>query len=111
MKIKRHFLYSKIKSSVSRMYGGEDYTLALYENQGRGKIVRLGEVSACSRAHKGEEHEAWSAIFAKLPKRAQSAMMKHPAVVETNGRTNGGHFPQYCGWSLREALGIKLDSI
>lgn len=111
MKTKRHFLFTKIKSTVSRMYGGENYTLALYENRGRGKLVRLGETSACSRGHKGEESEAWSAIFNLLPKRQQSAMMKHPAVIENNARSGGGSFPNYFGWNIGQAMGIKLEQI
>lgn len=108
--IKRHFIFSKINETVSRTYGGSNYTLALYENKGRGKLVRLGETSACTRAHKGEAHEAWTAIFNTLPKRQQTALMRHPDVIAQNNG-NGGSFPHYLHWSLAEKLGIKLEQI
>lgn len=63
MKTKRHFIAAKTKSTVSRTYGGENYTLTIWENKGKGDLVYLGTVSACSRGHRGEISEAWGYVF------------------------------------------------
>ena len=67
MKIKYHFFYVCSHSAARRTYGGCNYTLQVYQNKGKGRIVHIGEVSACTSAHRGEVSEAWGVVMAKLP--------------------------------------------
>ena len=66
--MKRHFFYVCTKRVYSRTYGGCTYTLAVWENKGRGKFALLGETQACTRGHKGEDSEAWDVVMQKCPR-------------------------------------------
>lgn len=102
----RHFVFSFTKRTVSRTYGGENYTLAVYENKGPGCMIPLGTVSGCTRGHKGFESEAWSVVWEKAytPRQKSHALKK--------AKEKGiGNFPGYYTWTLKEALGIHLTQI
>lgn len=63
------FGYVCTSRKVSRMYGGSDYTLTVYELTG-GKVVRIGETTRCTRGHKGEDSEAWTVVLNARPRLA-----------------------------------------
>lgn len=106
MNTKRHFIYTKIKSRIDRTYGGENYTLAVYENKGRGKIVRIGEISKCSRSHKGEPSEAWGVAFDSLSKREQNRLRK----LSSDGRNGPGMNQYWLSWEM-EKIGYMLTEL
>jgi hypothetical protein len=103
MKIKRHFIYTVGNVKVSRTYGGSDYTVTVYENKGRGKLVRLGERTACTRGHKGEASEAWSVVMQALP-RLCKALAKLPDAEREQ-------YTYYYHYTMCERLGISLQQI
>jgi hypothetical protein len=96
-KIKRHFIFTIGNVKISRMYGGSTYTATVYENKGRGKLVRLGERTACTRAHKGEPSEAWSVVMQdkRLFNRVKAA----------------GLDTSYYSYQYAEKIGVKLEQI
>lgn len=63
MKVKREFLWLITDVKISRTYGGSDYTVRVFENKGRGKVVLVGENRCCTRAHRGEVHEAFGVVM------------------------------------------------
>ena len=73
MKIKHHIVFTVGNVKVSRTYGGCNYTVSVYENKGRGRLVYLGERTACTRGHKGSDHEAWSAALNASPALTRAA--------------------------------------
>lgn len=97
----RHFFFVCTSRTTSRTYGGSNYTLAVYENKGRGKFVHLGNVSACTRAHKGEVHEAWGVVLAKFPR-----LGKRIAALEGE-RYQSGHY----SWQYRDLYGVRVDDM
>lgn len=97
-KIKRDFFYIFEKRVVSRTYGGETYTLAVFENRGRGKIVRIGEKTACTRGHKGFDSEAWDVCWNVLTK-------KEREMIQAARGYQQGYYS--CGY--RDQLGFKLS--
>lgn len=103
------FIYSEVKRTPRRTYGGTNYTLAVYEVTG-GKVVRLGEVSACTAAHKGEASEAWSVVLEKRPNilkiiRARALKAGDKWIVNHIEENKGYH----C-WQFRE-FGVSLQSV
>jgi predicted transcriptional regulator of viral defense system len=52
----RTFTFYKSKETISRTYGGVNYTLQVYELIDN-KPVHITEVKACTRGHRGEIHE------------------------------------------------------
>ena len=61
------FAYVCTSRVVSRTYGGSNYTLTVFELTG-GKVERIGETSQCTRAHKGEDSEAWTVVLNARPR-------------------------------------------
>jgi hypothetical protein len=61
--ISQHFVYVCIERNISRTYGGSTYTMAIYENKGKGKLERVAQCSACTRAHMGEDSEVFTALI------------------------------------------------
>lgn len=107
--MKKHvFAYVVTKSTPRRTYGGMNYTLTVYDLT-RGKVERLGEVSACTAAHKGEASEAWSVVVAKRPAILRTlvrrAKAKGDAYLLEQATTGGYH----C-WQFRE-LGVELHAL
>lgn len=103
------FIYSEVKRTPRRTYGGTNYTLAVYEITG-GKVVRLGEVSACTAAHKGELSEAWSVVLEKRPNilkiiRARALKAGETWIVKQIEEDKDYHY-----WQFRE-LGVTLQSV
>lgn len=74
-RIKRHFVFVIVNIRHSRTYGGCNYTVNAYEIRAKGALVFIGEYTACTRAHKGEYSEAWSAVLSnpKIEKAARRA--------------------------------------
>ena len=60
MRIKRHLIYTCVNIEVSRMYGGCDYTVRVWEVVRKGVLRWLGEATRCNRGHRGSLHEAWN---------------------------------------------------
>ena len=59
----QHFVYVCTTRQESRKYGGSTYTLAVYENRGKGEIRHVASCEACTRAHMGEPSEALTALI------------------------------------------------
>jgi len=79
MKIKHHYIFTETNFKPSRTYGGGNYTLAVWKVEGVGKLRRIGTASACTRAHKGQDHEAWSqCVQADLPPALLKKIRKVP---------------------------------
>lgn len=107
MKTKYHFVFTKIKSTIRRTYGGENYTLAVYRIV-KGETIRLGEVKACSAAHKGERSEAWSVAFASLPARTRNTMLAWQKAASGRCLTS---IADYTDYVVFEHFGIKLERL
>lgn len=75
-KIKRHFFFTEKTRTISKTYGGSTYTLAVYEIVKKGVVKYIGEVKACTRAHKGELHEAWTAVVNKVLTKKEKEVLK-----------------------------------
>lgn len=103
----RHFIFTK-QGKVNKTYGGEDYTLAVYEVIKRGEINGIGEVSKSTRGHKGENSEAWTVAWNNaFTSRQQRALIKKMAARE--GLTLG-RAPEYYTYDMRN-YGIIVDQI
>lgn len=61
---KYSFFYTEKDRKISRTYGGSTYTLNVYEIVNN-EIIFLGNVTACTRGHMGEDSEAWSIVREK----------------------------------------------
>lgn len=108
--ISRHFFFTTIHEAVRRTYGGTNYTLAVWENKGKGKFVKIGEVSRCTAAHKGKVSEAFGVVWESLSAREQRRLLKLPVIAKENAG-GGGSFPSYFSWSLGDAIGWKVQEI
>ena len=91
------FIYVCTDRKYSRTYGGSTYTLKVHEVKGS-RLVYVGEVTACTRAHRGEDSEAWAVVANKYPKLAKR-------VIEA------GAEPGYYSWGYGEKAGVKLQSL
>lgn len=108
--MKKHvFAYVETKRTARRTYGGSNYTLTVYDLTG-GKVKRIGEVSACTAAHKGESSEAWSVVLAKRPGilkvLAKRAAAKGDRYLQDMVKRDGG----YHAWQFSE-LGVELHAL
>lgn len=66
--VRHHYVITETAWKPSRTYGGGTYTLTVWKVEAVGKLRRVGQATACTRAHKGRDHEAWSqVILADLP--------------------------------------------
>lgn len=101
------FGYTVAKSTPRRTYGGTNYTLNVYDLTG-GNVERLGEVSACTAAHKGESSEAWSVVLAKRPGilRTLRKRAKGDTYLQSMVDRDGGY---HC-WQFRD-LGVELHQL
>jgi hypothetical protein len=109
--MKKHlFLYSEIKRTVRRTYGGSNYTLRVYEIV-NGEVVEVGEVSACTAGHKGESSEAWHLIAEKRPEIIK-LLCKRIARKEgkDSHRYTEAKRGSYYSWQFRE-YGVELKSV
>lgn len=105
MKTRRHYFFTFRKRTTSRMYGGENYTLAVFQNKGVGNFVFLGEREGCTRGHRGFESEAWSVVMAgKTLGRIKKEILADP------GNEHGRH-TQYYTYTLGERFGVKLEQM
>ena len=97
--ISQHFVYVCTKRKVSRTFGGCDYSMAIYENKGKGELKHVANCSACTRAHKGESSEVFTALLA--------AEKIRPAVIRQLGASasDGYYF-----WRMRED-GLTLQEL
>lgn len=107
MKIKKHYFYTFLNRKTSRTYGGEDYTLAVFENKGRGKFVKLGEVSRCTRGHKGYDSEAWGVVWNSKSLGKIKNLINSDSDAEPYGWKNGGYY----SYRMQEKFGIKLEQM
>lgn len=103
MKTKLHFFYTFEKRVVSRTYGGENFSLGIYQNKGVGKIVRIGDFEGCTRAHKGFESDAWGVIWKTLSRRVQARLL---ALCDDYDK---GRIASYLPHSLIESGAVKLE--
>ncbi len=97
--LKHHYIFTESNFKTSRNYGGGTYTLTVWKNEGIGKLRRVGTCQACTRAHKGKDHEAWSdVIMPDLP----------PALLKQIKAKHGSahYIPQDIGF-----FGIKITEI
>lgn len=93
----RHFVFVCAKRKNDRI-GGSTYTLKVYENKAKGKLVYIGETTQCTRSHKGERSEAWSVVTTKFP-----ALKKKLEAI--------GEDPEYFSWTLSDKTGIILQDL
>lgn len=107
MKTKQHFIAIESKRTISRTYGGSNYTLQIYENKGKGDLIPIGEVSACTRGHKGETSEAWGKIVEL--KAVKPSLMKQIIEAQKKDENKNYNFISYWSWKMEEMFGIKLE--
>ena len=101
-----NFVYVEKKRTISRTYGGSNYTLAVYEIV-KGELVHLGDVSACTRGHKGEDSEAWSVVIEKRPNVLKTLKKR---IAQTKGENSYEYKncnSNYYRWQYREN-GVQL---
>ena len=98
---KLSFVYSVVKRTVSRTYGGSNYTLRVYQVV-KNELVYIGEISGCTRGHKGEVSEAWGLIIEKglIPARRLNQMLKEDTSIK-----------RYTNFRVMEKFNINLKSI
>ncbi len=103
----RHFIYTK-QSKPDRRYGGENYTLTVYEIVKRGELKRVGERKCCSRGHKGEDSEAWAVARdnAFTPRQMKALTKKMMA----NNSLLIGNYPGYYSYGMRD-YGVIVEQI
>lgn len=63
---KFNFIYTETSRKISKTYGGSTYTLAVYEVV-KNELVYIGEATACTRGHMGEESEAFAVVRKNRP--------------------------------------------
>jgi hypothetical protein len=104
VKLKRHFFYVEKKRTISRTYGGSNYTLAVYEILKDKSVVYIGEANACTRGHKGESSEAWTVIVnnAISPKELK-------ALQAANKENSYNDHLEYYNYSYEDKFGIKVS--
>lgn len=112
-----NFLFTESKRTISRTYGGSNYTLQVYEVI-KGETKHIGEVKACTRGHKGEESEAFGLIIKLRPqvikaisRRCKKILEKDPnnytaKNFDRDVNNSGGYY----SWRFRE-LGLSLKKI
>ena len=93
------FAYVCTSRVVSRTYGGSNYTLTVFELTG-GKVERIGETSQCTRAHKGEDSEAWTVVLNARPRllgilKSRIEAANKEAVPETINNYWRWHYSDY----------------
>ncbi len=108
--MKKHvFAYVVAKSTTRRVYGGSNYTLNVYDLTG-GRVERIGEVSACTAAHKGEASEAWGVVLKARPGILKTlysrAKAKGDAYLMKRAKEDAG----YHMWQYRD-LGVELHAL
>jgi hypothetical protein len=104
-----NFVYTEKKRTISRTYGGSNYTLAVYEVV-KNEMVYLGEVSACTRGHMGEDSEAWSVVREKRPNVIKTLTKR---IAKKNGVNDYYHKAakgNYYSWQFRE-YGVSLKAL
>jgi hypothetical protein len=102
------YIFTEKSRTISRTYGGSNYTLAVYQVKNANEIIHIGNCSACTRGHKGEISEAWTVVFNSLSKRKQNQIKKINSLPENKnlGMVN------YYSWSYTPKLtGITLLQI
>jgi hypothetical protein len=108
--MKKHvFGYTVAKSSTHRTYGGTNYTLHVYDLTS-GNVERIGEVSACTAAHKGESSEAWSVVLDKRPNIARILYNRAKAKGDTYLMEKAKNDQGYHLWQYKE-LGVELHEL
>ena len=103
------FAYTEAKRTTRRTYGGSNYTLNVYDLTG-GKVERIGEVSACTAAHKGEASEAWGVILRERPRLARTLYNRAKAKGDTYLMKRAKDDQGYHLWQYRE-LGVELHEL
>lgn len=63
--ISQHFITICTERKVSKTYGGSDYTLRVFEVLKDRSLKFVVACSACTRGHKGEKSEAFTALLAE----------------------------------------------
>lgn len=92
------FIYTESKRTISRTYGGSNYTLNVYEVI-ENKPVFIGEAKACTRAHKGEIHEALTVVVKYLP-------------IDEQAKLRGADMANYYNYNKHpEQFGIEIIGI
>ena len=102
------FIFTEKSRTISRTYGGSNYTLAVYEVKNANTINHIGNVSACTRGHKGEISEAWDVVFNHLPKRLQNKAKRLSELPENKNL----NLTAYYSWNYTpKMLGITLKEV
>jgi hypothetical protein len=71
----RNFIFTESKRVFSKTYGGSTYTMNVYEIINN-RPEKIGEVTACTRAHMGEESEVWRFVKDKNPSMIKQMLTK-----------------------------------
>lgn len=104
----KSYVFTESKRTVSRTYGGSNYTLEVYEIKNKNTINHIGSVSACTRGHKGEISEAWSVVFNSLSKRKQNEIR----AISNRPENTNLNLVSYYSWSYTpDLIKIKLIQI
>jgi hypothetical protein len=109
MKVRQQFLITETIRKVRRTYGGSNYTLSIWENKGVGKLIYIGEVSACSSAHKGELSEAWGKILEL--KKVRRTILKEIKTFCAKPENKNYSYLSYYTWNMTELFGIELKQL
>jgi hypothetical protein len=83
--------------------------LNVYDLTG-GNVERIGEVSACTAAHRGEASEAWGVVLAKRPGILRTLRKRAAAKGDSYLRGMVERDGGYYAWQFRE-LGVELHAL
>lgn len=100
-KVKQHFI-------ISKQDKGSKYILDIYEVVKKGKINRIGVVSAQYGSHKGETSEAYTFL-------REAGVINKPiikAIAEAQkSRGISGNYNSYYYYSFAEQFGLLIELI
>jgi hypothetical protein len=102
-----NFVYTEKNRKISNTYGGSTYTLVVYEVV-KNELIYLGEATACTRGHKGEESEAWTVVMTNRPKIQKILMSRiKKAEGENDYYFQEAKRGQYYTWNFKK-FGVSL---
>jgi hypothetical protein len=100
-----NFVYTEKSRKISKTYGGSTYTLAVYEIVNN-ELVYLGEKTACTRGHKGEDSEAFDVVREKRPEVIKTLIKRTSSDEYYNKEAKGNYYT----WRFKD-FGVSLKKI
>lgn len=102
------FIFIEKNRVVRRVYGGSNYTLAVYRVKNKTTFEYIGDAHACTSGHKGEASEAWSVVYNSLSKRKQNEIKRIDAMPENKNLS----LRNYYSWNYTpQLLNIQLKQL